>query len=508
MKEADRMSKFIKITIVAVWILASLLLLDRVWLAPRRGLALPGSPELGQDQSESWMGVYIGEEKVGYSHSTAGPDGKGGRFAQNRTTLRLSALGASQEVTTLLQYTMARDYSLRDFGFELVSEGHDLKAKGRVSGNALVLDILSAGQSQRKTIALKGPLYLPESLEPLISRRQVKPGQKFSFQIVDPSTFDVAPMEIEYLGPESLDFQGRKVKALHLRSSFHNISSESWIDEQGEALKETSALGLVMVKETREQALKFSSGGKAPDLLAKFAVPASMDIPEPRRVRYLKVRIYGLEPAQWVKNLADSRQAVIPDSAPGKPDSVLTLVVSCESLDSLSVVSLPLGSPTLTRGKTPDLEPTPLLQVDDPRIQKQAREIVGAEKDSWKASRKLSAWVHDNLAKKMTVSIPSALDVLESKEGDCNEHATLFCALARAAGIPCRIAAGVVESEGAFYYHAWDLVYMGRWVAVDPTFGQDLADATHIKLIEGGLEKQVDLVSVMGRLRIEVLEVR
>jgi len=27
-------------------------------------------------------------------------------------------------------------------------------------------------------------------------------------------------------------------------------------------------------------------------------------------------------------------------------------------------------------------------------------------------------------------------------------------------------------------------------------------------LIEGGLDKQVDLVSVMGRLRIDVLEVR
>ncbi len=502
------MSKFVKISIVILWVLASLLLLDRVWLAPRRELALPGSPELGQAQAESWMGVYIGEEKVGYSHSTSGPDGKGGRFAQNRTTLRLQALGATQEVTTLMQYTMARDYSLRDFAFELYSESHDLKAKGRVGGNTLTLDILSAGQSQRKTVPLKGPLYLPESLEPLITQRQVKPGQKFSFQIIDPSTFSVAPMEIEYVGPESLDFGGRKVKALHLRSSFHNVASESWIDEQGEALKETSALGLVMLKETREQALKFSSGGKAPDLLAKFAVPASRDIPEPRKVRYLKVRIHGLDPGQWARNIANGRQSVVPDSASGKPDSVLTLVVSCENLDSLKNGSLPLGSPALSQGRAADLEPTPLLQVNDIRIQKLAKEVVGGEKDSWQAARKLSAWVYDNLSKKMTVSIPSALDVLESREGDCNEHATLFCALARAAGIPCRIASGVVESEGAFYYHAWNLVYVGRWVAVDPTFGQDVADATHLKLTEGGLERQVDLVSVMGRLRIEVLEAR
>lgn len=502
------MSKTIKIGIVLVWVLASLLLLDRAYLAPKRGLRLQGIPGVGEAQAESWMGVYLGGEKVGYSHSTSGPDGKGGRFAQNRTTLRITVMGTAQEVTTLMQYTMDRDYSLKDFGFELVSESHDLKAKGQVSGNALILDILSAGQTQRKTIALKGPLYLPESLEPLLTRRQVKPGQKFSFQIIDPSTFDVAPMEIEYLGPESLDFQGKKVKALHLRSSFHNLVSESWSDENGEALKETSALGLVMLKETREEALQFSAGGKAPDLLTQFAVPASRDIPEPRRTRHLKVRIHGLEPAQWVKNLADWRQFVVPDSNPVKGDSVLTLVVSCESRDSLGMGSLLLGTSALTQGKFADLEPTPLLQVNDPRIQKLAKEIVGGEKDSWTAACKLSAWVYDNLAKKMTVSIPSALDVLASREGDCNEHSTLYCALARAAGIPCRIAAGVVESEGAFYYHAWDLVYVGRWAAVDPTFGQDIADATHIKLIEGGLDKQVDLVSVMGRLRIEVLEVR
>lgn len=502
------MSKFVKIGIVLVWVLASLLLLDRVYLAPRRGLPLREDQTLGKAQTESWMGVYLGDEKVGYSHSTEGPDGKGGRFAQNRTTLRLTALGATQEVTTLLRYTMARDYSLKDFGFELYSENHDIKVRGLVNGNALTFDILSAGQAQKKTVALKGPLYLPESLEPLITQRNVKPGQKFSFQIVDPSTFDVAPMEIEYLGPESLDFKGRKVNALHLRSSFHNVVSESWSDENGEPLKETMALGLTMVEETKDEALKFSAGGKAPDLLNKFAVPASRDIPEARRARYLRVRIHGLDPDEWGKSVADWRQVVSRDSGLTKGDSILILLVSCEDTDSLRAGSLPLSSPALIRDKALDLQATPLLQVDDPRIQKQAKDILGGEKDSWKAARKLSSWVYDNLAKKMVVSIPSALDVLESKEGDCNEHATLYCALARASGIPCQIAVGVVESEGAFYYHAWDLVYVGRWVAIDPTFGQDIADATHLKLIEGGLERQVDLVSVMGKLRIEVLEVR
>jgi len=502
------MSKIVKIAIVAAWAFAAFLLVDRVYLAPQRMRSPQLAPDSIAGQKDEWMGVYLGEDKVGYSHSTAGPDGKGGRLAQSRTTLRISALGTTQEVTTLLQYGMAPDYSLKDFSFELYSETHDLKAKGRVNGNALDLEILSAGQAQKKTLPLQGKLYLPDALEPLVSQRKLKPGAKFSYQIIDPSTFAVAPMEIEFVGPESLDFEKKRLLALHFRSSFHNLITDTWINEEGDALKEASAMGLVMLKETQEEALRFAVGGKAPDLLTRFAVPSSPAIPDARRARFLRIRIHGIEPSRWAAGLSDWRQSVLPDSAPGKGDTSLVLAVSCEIPDSFSVKSLPFGSPSLVKGHAADLEATPLLQVNDPKIQSLAREIVGNEKDSWKAARQLSAWVHDNLAKKMTVSIPSAVDVLASKEGDCNEHATLFCALARAAGIPCRMAVGLVESEGAFYYHAWDLVDVGTWVAVDPTFGQDIADATHIKLTEGGLEKQVDLVAVMGKLRIEVLEVR
>jgi len=41
-------------------------------------------------------------------------------------------------------------------------------------------------------------------------------------------------------------------------------------------------------------------------------------------------------------------------------------------------------------------------------------------------------------------------------------------------------------------------------VAVDPTFGQFPADATHVKLAEGGLDHDVSLIGVIGRLRFGV----
>ncbi len=94
---------------------------------------------------------------------------------------------------------------------------------------------------------------------------------------------------------------------------------------------------------------------------------------------------------------------------------------------------------------------------------------------------------------------------METRRGDCNEHTVLFVALARAAGLPARTAAGLVYVNGGFYYHAWPEVYLNGWVAVDPTFGQMPADAAHLRFTIGGLARQVELIRLIGRLQLNVL---
>ncbi|MFC1661286.1 transglutaminase-like domain-containing protein, partial [Gemmatimonadota bacterium] len=102
-------------------------------------------------------------------------------------------------------------------------------------------------------------------------------------------------------------------------------------------------------------------------------------------------------------------------------------------------------------------------------------------------------------------SVPSAVQVLESGAGDCNEHTVLYVALARALGLPARTAVGLVYLDNAFFYHAWPEVWLGQWVAVDPTFGQYPADAAHLRFVVGGLAQQVDILRLIGRLDIEVI---
>ncbi|MDX9804971.1 MAG: transglutaminase-like domain-containing protein, partial [bacterium] len=106
----------------------------------------------------------------------------------------------------------------------------------------------------------------------------------------------------------------------------------------------------------------------------------------------------------------------------------------------------------------------------------------------------------------------SAGEVLENRSGDCTEHATLLSALLKAAGIPVKMAYGVVlDDKGEFMFHNWNEVYGDNgWMTVDATFGAQRADAARIMLIYGGSDsssrEQVSLavLKFLGSLEISV----
>ncbi|HUL78210.1 MAG TPA: transglutaminase-like domain-containing protein, partial [Vicinamibacteria bacterium] len=129
-------------------------------------------------------------------------------------------------------------------------------------------------------------------------------------------------------------------------------------------------------------------------------------------------------------------------------------------------------------------------------------------------AERLVRHVHAILEKKPTVGLPSALEVLKTRIGDCNEHTALYVAMARSLGLPARIAVGLVYLRGAFYYHAWAEVWVeeaarrGLWLPVDPTLNQFPSDATHVRLTRGGLERQAAIAGLIGHARLEIRDVQ
>jgi transglutaminase-like putative cysteine protease len=276
-----------------------------------------------------------------------------------------------------------------------------------------------------------------------------------------------------------------------LRLSFRGIDVNMWLDDEGSVLKEESPMGLVLVREERQVAQKQGFGEEV-DIIQAVAVPSSIPIKDPRGVSLLRVKLKRIPLFKYEMN--DGRQKLI-----GK-----TLQVAREEWPNSPSLSLPPNGKEVKEF----LRPSTLIQSDHSLIQRKAEEIVGPRRGTVEAIRVMSEWVYRHIEKKPTLSLPSALEVLESGVGDCNEHAILLVALLRSLGIPSRPCVGVVYFRDAFYYHAWVEVWIGRWVAVDPSLNQLPADATHIKFVHGDIQNWVDLIKIIGNLEVEVLEYR
>jgi hypothetical protein len=468
--------------------------LSLAWLGHRQSGCSPQAPAFAAPDSatqEVWHGIYLAGQKAGYSSTLSRPDGSGGRLVRNRVFLELSMMDSPQRVVTATDYRLDGSYRLQDLSFSMEGAAQ-ITLRGTVRKNRMELEVFSGGQRQQQTIALDGPVYLPDAIEPMIANRTIKKGAKYSYSTFDPASLSLQPAVITVQGPESLDLQGQRIHTTRLELELGGTVSSVWVDSAGQTVKEQGPLGITLIREDRATALKMPAGLPGVDLLAQFSVPASgPGLKDPRGLSYLKARLGGLDLSGL--DLSGGRQKLAPGAG--------------------WVVEVARENPGGPGGKIPDslkayLRPTALIQSEDPRIIGAAREITAGRSGCWEKAVAISRWVNASLEKRMTVSLPSAVEVLESRRGDCNEHSTLFAALARAAGVPARLCLGAVYLDGRFYYHAWNAVYCGRWIEVDPTFGQEPADAARLRLIEGDLTQQGRLLPVLGNLNIEILESR
>ncbi len=430
---------------------------------------------------DQWMGIYMGGEKIGYSHTflrkVRSPEE--GYFLEEICFLKIKAGRESHKVEFGGRSLLDKEFYPREFNFVFFTSLGVMKAEGKIENGKARIRISSSGESREEVIDLGGNPFLASSADFLISSQGLEVGKRYSLRLFDPQTFQIKPVDIQITGKVRLGSE----KAYILKKDYQGIITTSYINERGETLKEEGPLGLEMVKEIREKALMM---GPAPpsDLWEVASIKSNLILDNPRGTTYLKARLKTKGAGQKVKGGVREIRAV--------------------RFEKENSLDLPLRE----EGFSEYLTDTLFIQSEEKEIKRLARQIVGNQRNAWEAAGKICAWVHKNISKAPTLSIPSALEVLKARQGDCNEHSVLFTALARAAGIPTRLIAGIVYMEGNFYYHAWVESFVGEWVPLDPTFGQTVVDATHINLVEGGISEQMELLRIVGKLKVEILEIR
>ncbi len=225
--------------------------------------------------------------------------------------------------------------------------------------------------------------------------------------------------------------------------------------------------------------------------------PSGLEIGDQKRLSalMLRVRVKSSGALDKIKeDIQFAGQAVTRKSA-----DELVVTVEPRRTTTPEKVLLPVSDPSLA----PFLQPTGEIRSADERVIKQAQEIVGSDRDAWSVARKLADWTYKNLKWKYVASA-DANQTLATMEADCSEFSQLYVGMARSVGLPARIVSGLAYGGNSFGGHAWVEVWVGRWIELDPTWGTDFVDATHLRNSSGALLTY----AALNLIELEVLETR
>lgn len=452
---------------------------------------------------EEWMGLYFKGERVGLMHVVKAPREGGGYRYDMETRLRLTAFRTDSPLDMKVGAELDDDLTLRRFDFSVDAGPAKMGGRGTIEGKTVQMSLDTGGETIERTIELDHPPVLRSNLGPLLSRNALQPGQRFRYHAFDPMTQRDQPIDVEIIGPDRVLVFDQEVEATHIRTTVGGLTLDGWMNRRGEMLRQEMGLGLVAVRETREQA-RFGllpAGRAAADLVAATMIPvAGLTYPVGDRSQ-LRLALSGVELAAF--ELQDERQTLADGVLSIRRETPGAGLAFPIAADAAGAAAAGLEQRVLAASLADD----GLVQSDHPRIRRRAQRVVGDATDTAAAARRLKDWVHAYLEQSPVPGVPSALDTLRSRVGDCNEHSTLFAALARSVGIPTRIVVGLVYTEQGFGYHAWNEVRVeGGWLSVDPTWDQLPVDVGHVAFLRGGLAEQVRLLPVIGRLRVSLVE--
>lgn len=358
---------------------------------------------------------------------------------------------------------------------------------------------------------------MSEGMRLLLLKYGLTEGTAYTVKLFDPSMVQVVDVEVKVGQKQNVDLLGRVVTLTEVQSTVSSaqigsLTSTEYYDDNLLLQKSvTPVMGMTIeqVACTKEFAL-----GEI-DVL-EVVEKMFMASPEPLSdVGSARLITYHLSPVTDEVDL----------KIPSNDNQKVQWLDNGKVILTVEPVVAPTGLRFPYKGNDPAalkaLEPTRYVESDQKVIIELARRAVGDTSDAAEAARRIEAFVANYVTdKSLSVGYASAVEVADSRQGDCSEHAVLTAALCRSAGIPAQVVTGLAyvsqwrTVQNGFGGHAWVQVYLGdKWVGLDAAFkSADLGgyDAGHIALAvgNGNPEDFLNLVNTMGKFKIDKVIVK
>jgi hypothetical protein len=437
-------------------------------------------------------GVYAGADKVGSTavrRRVGDVDGQPAFFVSRGFELHGSG------DAPLVRVESALAFSLRGDGALLYADIADTR-RGRTDVSAVrrAGDGYAATFRTDATVVTRAFAEVRDSLRGRAAfdafvRSPRSPGEEFSFVSLEARRgfAEIASTAVAY-GRRAIVRDGLHGHAavfdIAAEGAMRRIAYEEGVPTAGPVDESIEAAPWTVRAEEPEQA-------RDPDFAVDLQAPSFgvVDRPlgDPAAVRRLRLRVRGLD--------ADLSSDGCQRSASSDGDRF----VAVEPVASTEV-------PLLARDEASRRYARPRYRAAV--VAATAARVVADAADAGEKIGRLTAWVHEHLAKTPFADAETAEEILRRGAGDASEHALLFAALALSVGVPAREVGGLRyggDAYGRFHWHVWNEAFDGaRWIAVDPTFGLAPADAARVRFTDAPEEPR--WAATAARCRFEVIE--
>ncbi len=401
--------------------------------------------------------------------------------------------------------------SIQDIGVMVMKTTGTVKEDGKVE-----LVSSSMGAEQKEFIEWPDGALMAEGLRLLEIKKGMKKGTTYKARLFSPGVMQAVDVEVSVGEKRKVDLLGRVVQLTEVTSNMiipgsGSIMSTSYVDDDFGVQKTIipmAGMQIEMIACVKEFAL---GKNDVLDIVNKMFLKSPVSLGDPRSSVSISYYLSPIDPGKKLNIPVTDNQSV----RHGDGKSIVTV----------KPVVAPAGIKFPYTGNEPELlqalKPARYVQSDNDKIVKLARQAVGRTTDATQAARKIETFVANYIENKsLSVGYGSAVDVADSKMGDCSEFAVLTTAMCRAVGIPAQVVVGMAYVkyfaglEDRFGGHAWVRAYIGdRWVNLDAAFkssGRSGYGPGHIALAigDGDPEDFFNLVGTLGQFKIEKIEVK
>jgi len=435
--------------------------------------------------------------KIGYSSYATAPErlaGKQTTRTDSSTVMDTGLLGTSMKIEmTSTTWTTKMGAPIR-MQFTMSSGGRTQKVDALFGQGKVVATVDNSGHKSSKTLPIPGGTVVDDPLT-LVVNGGMKPGATKSLYVLDPMTVSFIKNDVKLIGKARADVHGRSVESTLVEIADPRATMRVYLNGKGDLVRADGPMGIEMYPVTRAVAMG-KSAKYTPSVALAFSTIIKTDKPieDPAHVTGLKLRIVGRDlsrlPSGEYQSVDKDGDNWIVDVHPPQ--------ISADKGLSISEA----------RAQKPEwAKPSMNLPSNTQRFVALAKKVVGTNGTVQTASFAIRDYVHGIMTPNAGIGVlRDANEVLDTKEGVCRDYAVLTTTLLRAAGIPARLASGIVNWDGTFYYHAWAEAWDGHhWIGIDSTSDDNQISAAHVKLGEGSVEEAFSF-TFLDKAKIEVLD--